>query len=70
MRQKHEIKDVLVNDNFREVFNNGQDISHRVLEADPNIREIREGEIVFVFDGVDLYLKTKYNGSIKKVKLS
>jgi len=60
--QKFQIDDVFINENFRELFTNTQDISHKIVRSVPNVEEIREGEINFFDDGTTRRLYVKLNG--------
>ncbi|RLC34785.1 MAG: hypothetical protein DRZ76_01945 [Candidatus Nealsonbacteria bacterium] len=70
MKQKHEIEDPLINENFREIFANAQDIGHRIGRSTPNIKEVREGQIVLYKDATNTRLVTKIFGNLYYINLT
>ena len=67
---KHEIVDnVYINENFKELYNTKQDVSHRILDKIPAPNDIREGEIVFCIVGNNVKLFTKVRGKLYNISL-
>ncbi len=66
---KHQIDDVMINENFRDIYDNMQRIG-RVYRTIPNVKEIREGEIFFFDDGTTRRLYVKINGVLRYVNLT
>jgi hypothetical protein len=80
MRDKRlNVSDVSSDKNFQSIFNNSQDINHRVVARNatpPNLSEVRENELVLYLNLADskTYLYTKINISgtmtLRKVELT
>ena len=71
MREKKLLVDDIPTDkNFDIIFNNAQDVNHRIMRTVPLPDNLKEGELILVYNGQTARLYTKISGLVLQVTLT